>query len=183
MGKKKIIIAIVVLILVAFLIWNFFLGGSFALKYAELESIESKYGVSDEVLTPGSWDQLGLLEAELRAFRRSLDNSADDKALKLLVDSRLDLIAMEKKFLDAGQRIVGFNPFNPNCPAIAQTNEKFDEGIAKARSALEKRGAFLRNYPNQAATAGIESNEGFEGVINRIINSVELVKADIGSYC
>ena len=186
MRKILLIVVLIIIIGVAYVLLGDFFTGNFEQLYSKLQSIEAKYGVNEVQLTPGTEAELDEFENELKQFENSLGENRDEKAIKLLIASRLDLIAMERNFLLAKDKIDAVDPLHPDCSLrgnITQAKEFFDEVIERGRVALEKRKILLNNYPVQAQKAGITSNEGLEYAINGLADSVEFTKETLGSYC
>lgn len=179
--------AAILIVLIVFIL--LFFGGSgtsFEEGYSKLQSIESKYGVSEEQLTPATEAELDEFESELNLLKNSLGESSDEKALKLLIGVRLDLIAMERKFLQAKEKVDSIDHLYPDCSSvgdIAQAKKLYDEGIVGGRLALEKSRIFLNNYPEQAQKAEISSNEDLGYTINGLADSIEFTKSILDSYC
>jgi len=186
--KKRWLILIAILIGIGLYAYPL-VSGNFSSLYSTLNTIEKNNFVGDELLVPGDKAGLDKLEVELKSFKNGLDPGIlgflypEKQALKLLVNSRIELIEMERRILSAKEKTseAGF----PDCGSGGNVDaavQLLENAGNHAKAALEHRNNFEQNYPLQAMNIESDSTV-FKESINAQIESISFVQSMVENAC
>lgn len=181
--KKKVLL--VLLVLAAAGAAYVFMQGGLGGKAAEFGTMNSKF-VQGGAMVPSDAKDISEYRTALKDFRAKLGDSADDKALKLLADSRI-IFADIKQDISEAAALMGKTDFaNPDCSSggkIAQEKEMFSAVKSKAELVLENLNIFLRDYPTQAQKLGVEEGGEYFGSAEGARDGADYFIGQLGSYC
>lgn len=154
-------------------------------KAAEFGAMNSKF-VQGGAMVPADAKDISEYRAALKGFRAGLGDSADDKALKLLADSRLIFADIEQDISEAAALMKKTDFGNPDCSSggkIAQEKEMFSAVKSKAELVLENLNILLRDYPAQAKNLGIEEGGEYFGSAEGARDGADYFMGQLSSYC
>ena len=184
---KKWAALLVILIAIATYIYFVGFGSEFAIGHEKLQEICLEYGLDEYSFTPAE-ENLGAFVSDLQELREEIaanPESADQKALLLLVDSRLDLAEMQKALLEARDMVDLVDRAAPDClpgGEIEQIKEKLDAAQGRAELAKVRLDTLVSDYPKQAETAGIEEDL-LGGIVIAARSIATQTKANLDSLC
>ncbi|MFH1257264.1 MAG: hypothetical protein V1494_08320 [Candidatus Diapherotrites archaeon] len=184
---EKGVLALAVLVFAAVLLAGC-LSGNFSKEADKLNLIDAKYGVDAENMTPASIVQLDAFEGELIELKAKEEGnwlSADAKALAELISIRLELTAMQRKFLEAQKITSKISVRSPDCTEgglVERAKNALDSAASSASLALEKKNIFAQNHSGIAAEA-LAKFEGLDELAQGINESVSDTEAQLDGLC
>ncbi|MFH1224718.1 MAG: hypothetical protein V1676_02850 [Candidatus Diapherotrites archaeon] len=184
MGLKKKVLLVLLVLAAAGAVYVFTQGGLGG-KAAEFGTMNSKF-VQGGAMVPADAKGISEYRTALKDFGAGLGDGADDKALKLLTDSRMIFADIEQDISEAAALMKKTDFANPDCSAggkIAQEKEMFSTVKSKAELVLENLNILLRDYPAQAAKLGIEEGGEYFGSAEGARDGAEIFIEKLNSYC
>ncbi|HZX20165.1 MAG TPA: hypothetical protein VFF13_04075 [archaeon] len=168
MGIFKKIIFLAVLVLIAYFVAQQFgiLGGASA-----IQNIDSKYGIGEGKLVPGTSEELENYERELKG----VNASGKEKALKEL---KLELVGMQKEMILLQENASRINFNEPNCAvsgAIVLTRKNAENALSHLENAVAKKEA-VRGLEGFSYINGTIFSETLQSVKASLSNQINVLK-------
>jgi len=150
---------------------------------AQLDSIEDSY-LPEGILAPNSMDDVDRMRFELDELRKRTGNSREGIAVKILIDSRIEMLEMRENLVN-GQleyRLIKLNYIDcEENSALNSTVDFFKKAVSSGENALEKLDEFNENYSDVQDITGLKEN--LESTVNVIKQNYEEIKEYRASVC
>ena len=166
MGLMKKIMVLVIVVLVAYFFVQEFGAGFFGSGIERMKTIDSKYGVSSEVIVPGDPAELEAYERELRGLHGGL--TAQEKKI---VELKIALVEMQKSMLTFSEAGLLTDYSNPDC----SINGTINTAKKRGQSVVEAAAKVLSIRESAQSIQGFEyiKEQEFELLIKAVNDSVQ----------
>ena len=145
--------------------------------------VEKNYNAQESFLVPVTLQEIAAYKKGMNSLKKKY---AGNSSLNSLFDVKLSLALVEENLLNISDEFSRSDKTNPNCSAgsgFLNAKQLAADTLSKADSALGKRNAFLKNYPNEAGQVQEIKQVQFEGAISAVKNGVRQIQKILDTYC
>ncbi len=145
---------------------------------SQLKSIKSNY-LKDSMLAPDSLKEIDNMDFELRELKKKLGSDKESIGVKILIDSRLELLEMGKALVNGRleYRLIRQNDIKcEETSHINQTSYFFSQTVSHGRKAVSKLDEFEENYSSIEDVSALKEN------ITATVNSLNQVYEEINAF-